>query len=40
MAERMPDVLSGAMGNLGFLATFPTKEALMRFWKDIVLCRE
>ena len=36
MVERMSDALSGAMGNQAFLATFPTMEALRRFWKDIV----
>ena len=36
MVERMPDALSGAMGNQAFIATFPTMEALRRFWSDIV----
>ena len=36
MVERMPDALSGAMGNRAFLAAVPTKEALKRFWKDTV----
>ena len=40
MVERMPDALSGAMGNRAFLATFPTMEALNRFWKDVVRCKK
>jgi len=36
LVERMPDALSGAMGNQAYLATVPTMEALRRFWKDIV----
>ncbi len=36
MVERMPDALSGAMGNQAFLATFPTQEALDLFWDDMV----
>ena len=40
MVERMPDALSGAMGNRAFLATVPTMEALNRFWKDVVRCKK
>jgi hypothetical protein len=33
---RMPDALSGAMGNQAYLATFPTHAALERFRRDIL----
>lgn len=36
---RVPDVLSGAMGNRMFVATFPTREELERFRAEGVLCR-
>ncbi len=35
MSERVPDALSGAMGNQMYLATFPTEEELMHFYDDI-----
>ena len=35
LVERMPDALSGAMGNQAYLATFPTMEALQRFADDV-----
>ncbi|MDO4531144.1 MAG: ATP-grasp domain-containing protein, partial [Bacillota bacterium] len=35
MSERVPDALSGAMGNQMYLATFPTEEELMAFYDDI-----
>ncbi len=40
MAERVPDVLSGAMGNQMYVAVFPTEEELNAFYKDILSCRE
>lgn len=40
MAERIPDVLSGAMGNQMYIATFPTKKELDEFYNDILECRE
>ncbi len=40
MAERIPDVLSGAMGNQMYIATFRTKEELDEFYKDVLECRE
>ena len=40
MVERIPDVLSGAMGNQMYVATFPTKEAMDAFYQDILECRE
>ncbi len=36
MNERVPDVLSGAMGNQMYLATFATREELDAFYKDIL----
>lgn len=40
MMERMPDALSGAMGNRMFLAAFPTREEMDAFYADALLCRE
>ena len=34
MVSRIPDALSGAMGNQMYVANFPTKEALDAFYKD------
>jgi len=34
MVSRIPDALSGAMGNQMFVANFPTKEAMDEFYKD------
>lgn len=39
MADRIPDVLSGAMGNQMYLATFSTKEELDAFYHDLMECR-
>ncbi|MCR5664971.1 MAG: ATP-grasp domain-containing protein [Oscillospiraceae bacterium] len=36
MVGRMPDALSGAMGNQMYLATFPTQEALDLFYEDVL----
>ena len=36
MVERIPDALSGAMGNRMFVAVFPTEEALHAFYADAV----
>jgi hypothetical protein len=38
MVERIPDVLSGAMGNQMYVATFPTQETLDAFYSDILQC--
>ena len=35
MVDRIPDALSGAMGNQMYLATFPTEEELMAFYADV-----
>ena len=34
MLERIPDALSGAMGNRMFVAVFPTEEAMWAFYSD------
>ena len=39
MAERLPDVLSGAMGNQMYVAVFPTQEELDQFYRDVLECR-
>ena len=38
MAERIPDVLSGAMVNEMYLATFKTKEEMDTFYSDVLQC--
>lgn len=40
MAERLPDVLSKAMGNQMFVAVFDTKKELDGFYKNILECRK
>ena len=40
MVERMPDALSGAMGNQMYLATFSTQEELDAFNRDAARCWE
>ena len=40
MVERIPDVLSDAMGNQMYVATFPTQKKLDQFYHDILLCKE
>ena len=35
MVGRIPDALSGAMGNQMYVANFPTEEALWDFYKDV-----
>ena len=35
MVERIPEALSGAMGNQMYLATFPTEEAMNTFYADV-----
>jgi len=36
MEDRIPDVLSGAMGNQFYIATFKTKEELDTFYRDLL----
>ena len=38
MVTRIPDALSGAMGNRMFLAVFPSKEAMDAFYYDALRC--
>ena len=40
MVERIPDVLSGAMGNQMYVAIFPSKKELDAFYQDILQCNE
>jgi len=39
MVERIPDALAGAMGNQMYVATFPNKEEMDRFYKDLLECK-
>ena len=39
MVERMPEALSAAMGNQVYLATFPTKREMDKFFSDTVECK-
>ncbi|MGN1166540.1 MAG: acetyl-CoA carboxylase biotin carboxylase subunit family protein [Lachnospiraceae bacterium] len=39
MMERIPDVLSGAMGNQMYVATFKTKKEMDAFYKDMLKCK-
>ena len=39
MVDRIPDALSGAMGNKMYVATFPTQEALDDFYRNILQCK-
>lgn len=36
MVDRIPDALSGAMGNQMYVATFPTEEEMNAFYKDLL----
>ena len=36
MVERIPDALAGAMGNQMYVANFPTKKAMDKFYKDMI----
>lgn len=38
MVDRIPDVLSGAMGNQMYVATFPTREEMDQFYADVLEC--
>ena len=38
MVERIPDALSGAMGNQMYVATFPTEEEMNAFYADVTRC--
>ncbi|MDD6616702.1 MAG: carbamoylphosphate synthase large subunit [Lachnospiraceae bacterium] len=39
MMDRVPDVLSGAMGNQMYVAVFKTQKELNAFYQDILRCR-
>jgi hypothetical protein len=39
MVGRIPDALSGAMGNQMYVATFPTQEAMDQFYADVLACK-
>lgn len=38
MVNRIPDALAGAMGNMMYVAVFPTKEEMDAFYADAVRC--
>lgn len=38
MVERIPDVLSGAMGNQMYVATFATREEMDEFYSSVLAC--
>ena len=38
MVDRIPEVLSGAMGNQMYVATFSTKEEMDQFYADVLKC--
>ena len=40
MVERIPDVLSGAMGNQMYVANFGTKEEMDEFYTSVLACHE
>ena len=40
MVERIPDVLSGAMGNQMYVATFDTKRDMDGFYKNVLKCKK
>ena len=39
MVERIPEALSGAMGNQMYLATFKTKREMDHFYRDVLECK-
>ena len=38
MVTRIPDALSGAMGNQMYVATFSTEEEMNEFYREAVIC--
>lgn len=38
MSQRLPDVLAAAMGNQMYVAVFPTKEEMDKFYSDVLQC--
>ena len=39
MVDRIPDALSGAMGNQMYMATFDTEEEMKTFYKDVLAAK-
>ena len=39
MVARIPEALSGAMGNQMYVATFPTEEAMNGFYSEVLATR-
>lgn len=39
MVDRIPEALSGAMGNQMYMATFDTEEEMKTFYKDVLECK-
>ena len=39
MVDRIPEALSGAMGNQMYLATFKTKREMDHFYRDVLECK-
>ncbi len=39
MVDRIPDVLADAMGNQMYVAVFPTKKELNKFYSDVLKCK-
>ena len=40
MVDRIPDVLADAMGNQMYVAVFPTKREMDRFYTDVLKCKK
>ncbi len=40
MADRIPDVLAGAMGNQMYVATFPSRAKMNAFYDDVLKCED
>jgi len=40
MADRIPDILAGAMGNQMYIATFPSKKRMNTFYDDVLRCEK
>ena len=39
LVGRIPDVLAGAMGNQMYVATFPTRDEMDEFYRDVLRCK-
>ena len=40
MVDRIPDVLSGAMGNQMYVGTFKTRREMEAFYRDVLKVRK